>query len=85
MRKPFDVLVEGPFFDKSRANWRSFEPLAQTWIAGCAESQVLWLESGAFRDSGQHARTDFLAVVEGEDEIMASRLSIKSGVIPPVA
>jgi len=25
-RKPFDVLAERPLFEKSRANWRSFEP-----------------------------------------------------------
>jgi hypothetical protein len=33
------------------------------------DSEIVRREAGAFRDPGEHARTDFLVVVECEDEI----------------
>jgi len=32
MKKPFDVLAEGPISKNSRGDWRSFEPLVATYV-----------------------------------------------------
>ncbi len=39
----------------------------------CRELQIIWCEAGHFRQAGQHARADFVAVVKGEDYIRSAR------------